>query len=288
MKRSFWILLGCAGAWAAQELTPRQLFYKDDAAPAPKAAPKSQMKRPAATKKAEPKTATTPPAAAAAPEAAPSAPAPKVMSAAYVSQDRPLGLRYALTQVVNGAEAEVNPTATFHSGDMVRVKVEGNRDGYLYVISRGSSGNWKPLFPAPDINGGDNKIVGHRGYRLPSDTQAFSFDEQAGEERLFVVFSAEPVKDMDELIPSLTAPVVKQGKDLPTPGPMIVASANPINDDMVSRLRNTYSRDLIVQTVTPSAPAPASAGPATLPEGAVYVVNRSGGRVVADIKLEHK
>jgi len=287
MKHTFWILLGCAGAWAAQELTPRQLFYKDDAAPAPKAAPKSQMKRPAGTKKTEAKTSTPPAAPASTPESTPSAPAPKVMSAAYVNDDRPLGLRYALAQVVNGAEAEVSPTATFHSGDMVRVKVEGNRDGYLYVISRGSSGNWKPLFPAPDINGGDNKVVGHRGYRLPSDTQAFSFDEQAGDERLFVVFSAEPVKDMDELIPSLSAPVVKQGKDLPRPGPMIVASANPINDDMVSRLRNTYSRDLIVQTVTPSAPA-ASAGPATLPEGAVYVVNRSGGRVVADIKLEHK
>jgi hypothetical protein len=294
MKRSFWILLGCAGALAAQELTPRQLFYKDDA-PAPKPAPKSQMKRPAGTKKAEAKT-TTPQSTLpdgrgsdSAREGAPAAPAPKVMSAAYVGGDRPLGLRYALTQVVNGAEAEVSPTATFHSGDSVRVKVEGNRDGYLYVIARGSSGNWKPLFPAPDINGGDNKIVGHRGYRLPSDTQVFSFDEQAGDERLFVVFSAEPVKDMDELIPSLTPPVVKPGKDLPRPGPMIVASANPINDDMVSRLRNTYSRDLIVQTVTPSAPAPAaSAGPATLPEGAVYVVNRSGGRVVADIKLEHK
>jgi hypothetical protein len=288
MKHSFWILLGCAGALVAQELTPRQLFYKDDAAPPPKPAPKSQMKRPAPAKKVEAKT-TPPPAAPAPSTPAPSSPAPKVMSAAYVTEERPLGLRYALTQVVNGAEAEVSPTATFHSGDSVRVKVEGNRDGYLYVIARGSSGNWKPLFPAPDINGGDNKIVGHRGYRLPSDTQVFSFDEQAGEERLFVVFSAEPVKDIDELIPSLTAPVVVPGKDLPKPGPMIVASANPINDDMVSRFRNTDSRDLIVQTVTPAAPSAAAAsGPATLPEGAVYVVNRSGGRVVADIKLEHK
>jgi len=288
MKRSFWILVGCAGALAAQELTPRQLFYKDEAAAPPKAAPKSQMKRPAGAKKTEAKTATPPPAAAPAPGAPPAVLPPQAISAAYVSGDRPLGLRYALTQVVNGAESEVNPTATFHSGDMVRVKVEGNREGYLYVIARGSSGNWKPLFPAPDINGGDNRIAPHRGYRLPSDTQAFTFDEQSGEERLFVVFSAEPVKDMDELIPSLSAPVVKPGKEMPAPGPMIVASANPINDDMVSRLRNTYSRDLIVQTVTPSTPAPASVGPATLPESAVYVVNRSGGRVVADIKLEHK
>lgn len=287
MNRNVWMIVAGlaagAGALVAQELTARQLFYKEDAAP-PKAAPKAPPKK-AAPKKAAPK-----PAAPAAPavETTPAPPRPPVQatSAAYVTSERPLGLRYALVQVRDGAESEVDPSATFRSGDMVRVKVEGNREGYLYVIARGSSGNWKPLFPAPDINGGDNKIAGHRGYRLPSDTQAFTFDEQAGEERLFVIFSAEPVKDIDELIPSLTA---SPKKELPAPGPMIMASARPMNDDFVSRLRNTYSRDLIVQTVAPSQAAAAPpAGPATLPENAVYVVNKSGGRVVADIRLEHK
>lgn len=274
----------CAGALAAQELTARQLFYQQDAAPAKPAAKAAPKK--AAPKKTEAKRAPRP-----APPAVPSAPtveapAPQAISAAYV-MDRPLGLRYALVQVANGAEAEVDPAGAFRSGDQVRVKVECNRDGYLYVIARGSSGNWKPLFPAPDINGGVNRIVAHRGYRLPSDTQAFTFDEQPGEERLFVIFSAEPVKDIDALIPSLPAPAAA-GKDLPAPGPMIIASAQPMNDDFVSRLRNTYSRDLIVQTVGPAQSAPASAGPASLPENAVYVVSKTGGRVVADIKLEHR
>jgi hypothetical protein len=159
--------------------------------------------------------------------------------------------------------------------------VEGNRDGYLYVIARGSSGVWKPLFPAADINGGDNRIVARRAQRLPSDTQAFTFDDQAGQEQLFVIYSAEPIKDVDALIPSLTAPAADK-KEL-RPGTMIVASAEPIDDAFVSRLRKAYSRDLIVQTVTPNQPAAA-----TVPESAVYVVSKSGGRVVADIKLEHK
>jgi hypothetical protein len=303
MKQHSWMipaagLAWCAGALVAQELTPRQLFYKDDAAPA-KAAPKAPKKGSSSKgPKAEPKGATPAPAA---PQTSAETGSgnvsiklqggvpPQAQTVAYTGE-RPLGLRYALVQVMNGAESEVSPTATFHSGDMVRVKVEGNRDGYLYVISRGSSGNWKPLFPAADINGGDNKIVAHRGYRLPSDTQAFSFDEQAGQEQLFVIYSAEPVKDIDELIPSLAAPVVKQPKNAPAPGPMIMASAKPLDDEFVSRLRNTYSRDLIVQTVTPgqATPAAVSNGPATLPESAVYIVSKTGGRLVADIKLEHK
>jgi hypothetical protein len=284
MKRTLgWMILGGlavgAGALAAQELTARQLFYKDEA-PAPKTAPKAAPKRAAAPRKTVVSPAPTPSPAPAPPQATP---APQAISAAYVG-DHPLGLRYALVQVSNGVESEVNPTATFHSGDQVRVKVEGNRDGYLYVIARGSSGNWKPLFPASDSNGGENKIVAHRGYRLPSDTQAFTFDEQAGEEQLFVIYSAEPVKDIEELIPTLSQPATGAA----TPGPMIVASARPMNDAFVSRLRNTYSRDLIVQTVGATQTAAPSSGPATLPENAVYVVNKTGGRLVADIKLEHR
>jgi hypothetical protein len=222
-----------------------------------------------------------PPASGASPSVAdaPQPEPPRVTTAAYSETEKPLGLRYALAKLVDGAEQEVSPTATFRSGDQVRVRVEGNRDGYLYVILRGSSGVWKPLFPAPDINGGNNRIAARRPQRLPSDSHAFTFDEQAGQEQLFVIYSAEPVKDVEALIPSLTPP---EKKEL-APGTIIVAKAAPLNDAFVSRMRNTYSRDLVVQTVTPSQPAEAS-----VPESAVYVVSKTGGRVVADIKLEHR
>ena len=275
-----------ATALVAQELTPRQLFYQDEAPakPAPKAAPKAAPKKsPVKAAKAEaPRPVPATPAAAPVPATTPAEPA-RVVNAAYTPDERPLGLRYALVQVVGGAEREVSPSATFRSGDQVRVTVQGNRDGYLYVIARGSSGVWKPLFPASNIDGGNNRIVARKAQRLPSDTQAFEFDEQAGQEQLFVVFASEPVKDVEELIPTLTAPEKKELR----PGAMIVANAAPINDAFVSRLRNTYSRDLIVQTVTPTQPAQ-STGEATVPESAVYVVSKTGGRVVADIRLEHR
>ena len=277
------IAFACAQSTAAQTLTARQLFYKDDAEakPVPKPAPKAAPKK--SPPKAAPKPTTPAPASSEVPTAKQESIG--VHSAAYTAE-RPLGLRYALVKVVDGAESEVSPTATFHSGDMVRVKVEGNRDGYLYVISRGSSGNWKPLFPAADINGGDNKVVMHKAYRLPSATQAFTFDEQAGQEQLFIVYSPEPVKDIESLIPSLGTPA-KGDREMKRPE-ILSASAAPINDAFVSRLRNTYSRDLMVQTVAPGQPAPATALEPTLPENAVYIVNKSGGQLVADIRLEHK
>ena len=97
----------------------------------------------------------------------------------------------------------MSPTATFHSGDMVRVKVEGNRDGYLYVIRADRAATGSRCFRRPTSTAARTGLVAHRGYRLPSDTQAFTFDEQAGQEQLFVIYSPEPVKDMDALIPSL-------------------------------------------------------------------------------------
>lgn len=285
-------LLTVAAIAAAQDLTPRQLFYQDSAPAKPaqaaaktapkkdsKTAPKAPPKKTAPDKTVigdpQPESAAPPVVVDSAPRTAPA----RVINASHSVDERPLGLRYALAQLLNGAEREVSPEATFRAGDQVRVKVEVNRAGYLYVITRGSSGVWKPLFPAPEINGGNNRVEGRRGYRLPSDTQAFVFDEQPGQEQLFVIFSAEPVRDMDSLIPSLRAPEKE-----PRLGPVITASATPIGDAFVSRLRNTYSRDLVVQTVTPSQPPDPGVGI----ESAVYVISRTGGRVVADIRMEHK
>ena len=287
-------------AVSAQELTPRQLFYKDSteakprqpapppAAPKPAVSAKKAAKKPPVKPKTEPETAAA--TAASTPTEMPPAAqtVPSAKSAQFIPTEtvQPLGLRYALVKVVNGAEAETNPSDWFRSGDMVRVKVEGNRDGYLYVVSRGSSGNWKPLFPAPDINGGNNRVSAHRRYELPSETQAFTFDEQPGQEQLFVVYSAEPVRDMDELIPSLSSSASNPAQPRQSLSEL-AAGGKPITDAVISSLRTAYSRDLLVQTVTPQSDTPAPAEHSN-PENAVYVINKAGGRVVADIRLEHR
>src|SRR5262245_57789298 len=113
------LALAVAGA---QELTPRQLFYQEEAPkPAPKAAPKTAPKKAAPPKTAKQETPKKP--AQTQPAAQPDIRAggaevtqperPTVINAAYNDSQRPLGLRYALVQIVNGAEQEVSPTATF-------------------------------------------------------------------------------------------------------------------------------------------------------------------------------
>jgi len=263
---------------APPQQTARQLFYAED----PPAPPK-QIKR--ETKKSSSRKDKAPAEnKAAAPAESVSGAQPVVVSAAYgAGSAKPLGLRYSLLQVAEGSAAEVSPDKVFRSGDQVRLHVEGNQDGYLYVISRGSSGTWKPLFPAAEISGGDNRIRARQSVDLPPAGHAFTFDEQPGEEQLFVVYSRQPVKDLDELIYSL-----RQGErpaaDPPARQPLLVTqNVRPISDGLVSQFRTTYARDLIIEKVDSTQPAPDRK-----PENAVYVASSSGSRLVADIRLTHR
>jgi hypothetical protein len=115
------------------------------------------------------------------------------------------------------------------------------------------------------------------------------FDEQAGTEKLFVVFSRAPEPDLENVIYSLRsgkpAPAAApKTEDRPKPKTMVEVAQLNINDATVGRLRTTYARDLIIEPVTPDTPGDRK-------ETAVYVVNPTGSddsRVVADIQLVHQ
>src|SRR6267143_1083349 len=71
----------------------------------------------------------------------------------------PLGLRYSILKQMSGGETlEVDPDSVFHSGDRIRLSIEANDNGYLYIVLRGSSGNWGLLFPSKEILGGNNVV----------------------------------------------------------------------------------------------------------------------------------
>jgi uncharacterized protein DUF4384 len=165
--------------------------------------------------------------------------------------------------------------------------VEANLSGYLYIISQGSSGTWKPMFPSPEVADGNNRVEGWRPYLMPPATRMV-FDEQKGTERIFIVFSREPEDDLEKMIYSLQG-----GKPQPAAAPdpppqqskqMVQYASLNIDDRMVGRLRNVYSRDLIIEKVDPKTPGERK-------ETAVYVVNPTGStssRVVADLALRHE
>lgn len=213
----------------------------------------------------------------------------QVIQAALEPEAIPLGLRYSFLKQQGSGTAEVDTATAFRSGERIRLTIESNDSAYLYLVLKGSSGRWSVLFPSSEIAGGDNHIEpGHR-YTIPAQ-HWFAFDEQVGEEKLFILLSRQPQEDIEGLIYSLQEAPATQPAAQPaeTPKPeekLLLAQALPIEDELIGRLRQTvYARDLVFEKVDDAA----SGGQG---EKAVYIVNRTGdddSRVVADVTLIHK
>lgn len=303
-------LSSVSAAWGQQsaegELTARDMFRKATGRLVPAAAqparpdPPQQPARPAkepaepvatAVAKAEPpvKKAQPPvtPSQPSQPSRNPSNHAAKVVT---VSTRPPLGLRYSiLKQVSGGGTTEVDGDTVFRSGDRIRLTIATTETAYVYVVTRGSSGKWRVLFPAPEIGQGSNLIPGGVIYPIPAG-HWFAFDEQVGTENLFVMVSRTPERDLDSLIYQLKE---SGGNATPSPDePPVLMATNipPVDDTVITRLRSeVYARDLVFEKVDDTVPA--AGGETVRPERAVYVVNKTGAndsRVVADIKLEHR
>ncbi len=280
----FGAMLASGQEEAGPRLTAREIFY--GAKPAAPAAPVAAAKK-AAPKAAEKKT-----------EVAVSRPAPKQsetlpvrLASDTVSESGGLAMRWTITQLMpDGKKQEVPTTMAFKSGDKINVRVEVNEFGYLYILARGSSGKWSPLFPSPSVAGGDNRVGPGVPYTIPNG-YVFTFDNQPGEERIFIVFSRKPEPDFDGLIYKV-APERDETKPAapsvtrPNPG-IIMASNTTIGDPFVDRMSKMYARDLIVEKVEGDVKT-SSLGPRF--EYAAYVASKSNNdpRVTAEVTLVHK
>lgn len=245
------LMSGAVWSQAQPVLKARELFYT----------PPPDSAKPAETAK---------PAVKAAVKAAPTKSVSNKTGGTHtVTASVPLGLRYAvLKRDANGQYNEVDPDTSFRSGDRIRLKVDANTSGYLYVVMQGSSGTWKLLFPNAEVAGGSNLVRKGESRQIPpGDRGQFFFDEQAGNEKLFIVLTRQPEPDLDKLIYAMG------GKP-----ESLIAQAS-VRDDVVSKLRGQVaSRDLVFEKSDSN-------------ENAAYVVNpstASDARLVVDIALKHK
>jgi len=203
----------------------------------------------------------------------------------------PLGLRYSILKQIGGESVEVDPESVFRSGDRIRLNVQSNDNGYLYIVLRGSSGRWSPLFPSKEILSGENRVKKGREYEIPLGSVWFAFDEQPGTEKLFIVLARQPEPDFEKLVQSLRQESTsqppqtegaKKGVKDDEDAVQVVAS---LDDGTVGKVRGQVrSRDLVFQKVDETTPG-------TRKEQAVYIVNRTGGadsRVVVDVSLNHQ
>jgi hypothetical protein len=261
MKALVVIVALSSAAWGQDSgLKARELFYTPppDATPTKKSVP--------ARPKPGPAPSTTQPSV-------------PVVNAANV----PLGLRYSVMKRDGSTKfVEVDQDSTFRSGDRIRLNVDTNTSGYLYVVMQGSSGNWRLLFPSADVEGGNNRIEKGASQQIPpGDKGQFVFDDQSGTEKLFLVLSRRPEADLDKLIYSITGTSSEGDRHL-------VASAK-IGGDVVSRLRDEVkSRDLVFEKVDETSMQQNDG--AAKGEKATYVVNPSrsdDARLVVDVALKH-
>jgi len=200
-----------------------------------------------------------------------------------------LGLRCSLLlRGMDGRYIEVSPGATFHSGDHIRLGLLANSPGYIYVIQQGSSGAWSPIFPRPGSAEDANKIAAGQMQMVPGGTRAFAFDQNPGDEKLYVILSRNPIADIDHAIQGLkgtSQPAPQQAA--PEAAQTSLIAENKIPDFFVQQLA---SRDLTLvdeQKIDDSAANDAGPG-----EKAIYVVSKMGGsdssQVVLSLDLHHE
>jgi hypothetical protein len=195
-----------------------------------------------------------------------------VMGAAAVSMQQqnsgnpntksPLAFRWSVLKAgLNGQFSEADADEVFHTGDRIRFQIQVNDNGYLYIVSRGASGMWDVLFPAPQMNDGSNRVVRSQRYEIPGELSvSFLFTPPSGREAFFIVLSRQPVDALISVpshnIASLADAVIREIRDSP------------------------HTRDVVL-----------TKGTVNMNDLAIYVANPNGHPddwVVADLELMHQ
>ena len=99
----------------------------------------------------------------------------------------------------NGLAVRVDPDHVFQKGDRVRVLLETNADGYLYIFNTTDDGPPTMIYPHADLDEAGNYLQAHVPFEIPTSEATeerlrwFAFDETGGTEHLFFVFTREPL-----------------------------------------------------------------------------------------------
>jgi hypothetical protein len=93
----------------------------------------------------------------------------------------------------NGLAVRTDPSHIFQKGDRVRVLLETNTDGHLYIFNTTNDGPPVMIYPDADLDEAGNYLQAHVPFEIPSSLAAeerlrwLVFDETAAM-RLFFVF----------------------------------------------------------------------------------------------------
>lgn len=90
----------------------------------------------------------------------------------------------------------------FEQSDQIRLNLRSPQDGHLYIINEAPRSGFAPdyvvLFPSPSTNDNNSFVRADRELRFPDKTWLV-FDKQQGVERLWLVFSEDPLPRLEAL-----------------------------------------------------------------------------------------
>jgi hypothetical protein len=223
---------------------------------------------------------------------------PKVDKPEIVGQVSKQRLGLGLTLFMRdskGFAVRVDPAHEFHEGDMVRLLLETNADGFLYIFNTTDGGPPVMIYPDPWLDEAGNFMKAHVPFEIPSSVAAaggpdwIKFDKDAGTERMYFVFTREPLAGVpieDDLIKACT------GGKKPCYWPPAGALWASLQKEMEAPLRVDASRKSGgSQSATEQNAVTRGIGLAKAdPEPAFVMMSASSssGMLVAPLKLLHK
>lgn len=119
-------------------------------------------------------------------------------SAADKAAGDTIAMKATVEMTRDGKTSTVSPSEAFQSGDKVRLIFSTNRNGHIYWLAQGSSGQYQVLFPT-EKSGMDNTVERNREYTVPTKG-AWKFDDKKGTETLVAVLSPKPLANLDKAV----------------------------------------------------------------------------------------
>ena len=97
-----------------------------------------------------------------------------------------------------GTLVPVDPSNEFKAGDEIKIQLQSNFEGFIYVVNIQPSGKRCLMFPHPEAP--DNTVRPGERYDIPPGNLAMEFDEEKGTEVLQVIMSHDRIPYLDEAL----------------------------------------------------------------------------------------
>jgi hypothetical protein len=104
----------------------------------------------------------------------------------------------------NDAPFQLPGEILFTPGDQIHISFISPQRGYLYLINEspsvaGQATSFNTLFPTPTANQGSALLSAGQTFRIPDHDRGFVFDKERGAEKLWLIWAAGELTELENL-----------------------------------------------------------------------------------------